>query len=420
MDAAVWYSFDGRTWTRVPHDEAVFGGDGHQRINGVTAVGSGFVAVGTEGGEAASLPPWDDLSESLETHAAVWRSDDGITWSRVPHNDALSGADGGVVMNDVAYDGTSLVAVGSECHQAEPFAVTGWEPDPRLNPDTGLPLDEGIPDEIDTDVDAAVWRSDDGVTWIRVNNEGGVFGGDAIRHTMNALIAGGPGCVAVGIEGFDYTGVAYLPPGGNAAQVSEFEEITDNAAAVWTSPDGAVWSRVVGETSLRHSGGDVAGWATMVDIAATGAGLVAVGRDSWDPSPGLGWSQFAAVWRSVDGSSWRRTDEPGELGYAHMKSVTDTGDGRLVAVGLWPDEMTGGEGHKAYMWSSGDNGDTWYRIWGDDEMVFGGIPGSREEAGLFGPAMIEAVTSLGGDAIAVGYMGGDAAVWTGSWNSGGG
>jgi hypothetical protein len=72
------------------------------------------------------------------------------------------------------------------------------------------------------------------------------------------------------------------------------------------------------------------------------------------------------------------------------------------------------------MWSSGDNGDTWYRIWGDDEMVFGGIPGSREEAELFGPAMIEAVTSYGGDAIAVGYMGGDAAVWTGSWNSGGG
>ena len=57
MDAAVWYSLDGRAWTRVPHDEVVFGGGGYQQINGVTAVGSGFVAVGTEGDDPYPLPP---------------------------------------------------------------------------------------------------------------------------------------------------------------------------------------------------------------------------------------------------------------------------------------------------------------------------------------------------------------------------
>jgi len=420
MDAAVWYSFDGRTWTRAPHDEAVFGGGGHQQINGVAAVGSGFVAVGSEGDDPYPLSLTyepNEPSESFETHAAVWRSDDGITWSRVPHADAFSGADGGVVINDVAYDGTRLVAVGSEYHQVEPFAVWGWEPDPRLNPDTGLPLDDGGPNEIDTDVDAAVWRSDDGVSWTRVDNEGDVFGGDTMRHNMNAVVAGGPGFVAVGIEGFDYTGLAYLPSRGSDTQMSDLQDVTDNTAAVWTSPDGVVWTRVAGDASLSHSGDDVAGWATMVDIVATDAGLVAVGRDSWYPTPSLGWSQFAAVWRSVDGSSWHRTDEPGELGSAHMQSITDTGDGRLVAVGLWYDPMNG---NNAYMWSSHDNGDTWARIWGDDERVFGGFPDGREEAEAFGPAAIHAVTSLGGDAIAVGYMGGDAAVWTGSWNSGGG
>ena len=36
--AAVWYSVDGVTWNRVPHDEAVFGGDGHQRMNSVVAL----------------------------------------------------------------------------------------------------------------------------------------------------------------------------------------------------------------------------------------------------------------------------------------------------------------------------------------------------------------------------------------------
>ena len=151
----------------------------------------------------------------------------------------------------------------------------------------------------------------------------------------------------------------------------------------------------------------------MVDIAATESGLVAVGRDSWDPTPSLGWRQSAAVWRSIDGSSWQRTDEPGELGHAHMRGVTDTGDGRLVAVGLWYDVMNA---NNAYMWSSQDDGDTWFRIWGDDKTVFGGIPESREEAEAFGPATIQAVTSLSGDAIAVGYMGDDAAVWIGTWN----
>ena len=248
------------------------------------------------------------------------------------------------MMNDVASDGTSLVAVGIEYHEVEPFAVGLGEVE-RFNPDTGLPIDDAGSVEEDTDVDAAVWRSGDGVAWIRVDNEGDVFGGDARRHTMYAVAAGGPGFVAVGIEGFDGAGLAYLPPGGNGTQVSDLDEITDNAAAVWTSPDGAAWTKVAGDPSLNHSGGDVAGWAMMVDVAATDAGLVAVGRDSWDPGP-LGWSRFSAVWRSVDGLSWRRTDEAGELGVANMQSVTDTGDGRLVAVGLWYDEMNGRRRHQ--------------------------------------------------------------------------
>jgi hypothetical protein len=397
-DAAAWYSFDGRAWSRVPHDEAVFGGDGHQQINAVAAVGSGFVAVGTEGDDATMLPSMDEPSESFETHAAVWHSDDGITWSRAPHHDALSGGDGGAVMNDVAYDGIGLVAVGAVYHRTEPFAVYGWE--------------DGDWAEIDTDVDAAVWQSDDGVTWTRVVNESDVFGGDTMRHNMNAVVAGGPGFVAVGIEGFDYTGFAYSTPDGTGTQTTGFENVTENAAAVWTSPDGETWTRVVGEPSLSHSGGDVEGWATMVDIVATDAGLVAVGRDSWDPAPDLGWRQFAAVWRSFDGLSWYRSGDPGELGYADMRGVTATGNGYVVAVGSWYSAM---DVITARMWSSQDNGDTWFQIWGDDKTVYGGKPESSEEAEAFGPASIEAVTSLGGGAIAVGDMGGDAAVWVGVW-----
>ena len=42
-DAAVWTSVDGMSWSRVAHDEAVFGGvGGDQRMHSVTAGGSGF------------------------------------------------------------------------------------------------------------------------------------------------------------------------------------------------------------------------------------------------------------------------------------------------------------------------------------------------------------------------------------------
>ena len=82
-DAAVWISVDGITWSRVPGDEAVFGGAGDQRIQrmvGVTVGGPGVVAVGREG----SAP---------DTDAAVWTSPDGITWSRIPDDEAVLGGE---------------------------------------------------------------------------------------------------------------------------------------------------------------------------------------------------------------------------------------------------------------------------------------------------------------------------------------
>ena len=73
--AAVWISVDGITWSRVLHDESVFGGDGFQRISSVTAGGPGLVAVGYEG------------AFNGDADAVVWTSVDGITWSRVPHDE---------------------------------------------------------------------------------------------------------------------------------------------------------------------------------------------------------------------------------------------------------------------------------------------------------------------------------------------
>jgi hypothetical protein len=58
-NAAVWTSTDGIAWSRVPHDEAVFGGGDGNAMLGVTAGGPGLVAVGGDG-------------ERVSDSAAVW------------------------------------------------------------------------------------------------------------------------------------------------------------------------------------------------------------------------------------------------------------------------------------------------------------------------------------------------------------
>ena len=271
FDAAVWYSVDGVTWNRVPHDEAVFGGDRHQRMNSVVAFGSGFLAVGSDGDEpGAPGPTFPGVYQSgpSETHAAVWRSDDGINWARVSHVDAFGEPDGGAVMSDVALDGSRLVAVGLAYGQVEPFATYRWGGD-------GEPA---APRDVDIDVDAAVWTSVDGVSWSRVHADNEAFGGDTIRQSMIAVTAGGPGFVAVGQEGFDILGYdEWTPVPGN--NTDGRDHVADNVAAVWTSPDGETWTRAASDPSMAHSGGEVTGWATMFDVAPYPGGLVAVGRD---------------------------------------------------------------------------------------------------------------------------------------------
>ena len=79
-------SFTSSTWSRVSDDETVLGGAGRQQMLSVTAGGPGLVAVGLEfSGDGA--------------HAAVWTSSDGITWSRVPHAEALGRATGQVMVS---------------------------------------------------------------------------------------------------------------------------------------------------------------------------------------------------------------------------------------------------------------------------------------------------------------------------------
>jgi len=294
-DGAVWTSVDGMIWSRVPHDEAVFGGDGAYAMDTVLVGGSGLVAIGgNERGAAvfwtsvdgftwkrvssdgfrggvvndviAGGPGFVAVGEN-EQSAVVWTSVDGLSWSRVPHDQEVFGLRLGYGngMVGVTVGGPGLVAVGSDGLNSD--APTG-----RAH--------------------AVVWTSVDGLTWSRVLHDESVFGGTGDQGMFDVVV-GGPGLLAVGED--------------------------DEGATVWTSVDGITWSRVPDDEAVFKAG------YAITSAIATSEGLVAFGDG------GAGWN--ALVWTSRDGITWSRVpDDEAVFGGVNVQSVTAGGPG-LVAVG---------------------------------------------------------------------------------------
>lgn len=360
-------------WSRVPHDEATFAGPGGLYIESVTAGGPGLVAVGSANGAGEDDP----------SSAAVWTSVDGVSWSRVPHDEATLGGSRNVSMASVTAGGPGLVAVGSaDPHDGEDGVAwtsvdgTTWSRVPDDEEVFGGPGDQYIfavtaggpglvvvgADFVGS-ADAMVWTSVDGVNWSRVPDEGL---GSSYHDGMAAVTVGGPGLVAVGSA-------------WDAGQT----------AAAWTSVDGLTWSKVPYDPEDPVFG---AGARWIYGVTVGGPGLVAVGMA--DGPDGEGGD--AAVWTSVDGFTWSRVphDEAlfGGPGHQEMTDVTAAGSG-LVAVGV--DESQDGE--VSAVWTSTD-GLTWTRV-PDDEAIFTG-------------GMSSVITTESG-VVAVGGDGPNAAVWVG-------
>ena len=312
-DAAVWTSVDGITWNRVTHDEEVFGGANSQTMWDVAVADFGLVAVGWDGQGI--------LTDSPDVDAAIWTSVDGDTWLRVPHDEEVFG---GAWITSVTAGGPGLVAVGGT-------------------------------DGYFTDGDAVVWTSADGITWSRVPHDEEVFGGEEAQ-VINDVTVGGPGLVAVGHDG----------------GIGPWDNNADTTAAVWTSVDGANWTRVPHDETVFGTGGN----PSMLAVTAGGPGLVAVGADY------AGLSE-TPVWTSPDGITWTRVPDD-ETVRGSMTSVAAGASG-LVAVGA-----------QATVWTSVD-GITWSRVPNDDA--------------IFGSDWVFTVTVGGPGLVAVGHDSGDAATW---------
>ena len=210
-------------------------------MNSVVVGGPGLVAVG-----------WDGSHGYLD--AEVWTSSDGLTWQRVPEQEALGGFDNQDMWSVVA-GGPGLVAVGGSWLSAAVWTSQDgltWRQVPTKRPSRSPAGMRGVvaggPGFVAVG-GTVLWVSADGLVWQRVPNDQEVFRG----AWVNSMIAGGPGLVAVGCA----------------------LDSSDNCATtlVWTSSDGLSWEPVPGNEAAFDG-------CTMYSVVAVGPRLIGVGTDA--------------------------------------------------------------------------------------------------------------------------------------------
>ena len=163
---------------------------------------------------------------------------------------------------------------------------------------TATPQAEGF------DPATKVWFSLDALTWEPVELITGV--------RLRSLTAAGPGFVAVGREDTDDPG-----PETQAGTLPE------PVPAVWTSTDGLAWA-----PATRVDRGPFA-YGEMTDIAVTDAGLVAVG-EVWDSTGPI----RPTVWSSPDGFVWTMVlGDPLGTTEDQLGMQVAVGRGGFVAIG---------------------------------------------------------------------------------------
>jgi hypothetical protein len=286
VTGVAWHSADGRRWTRTD-----LPGAATARPSAVAWDGSRYVAVGVD--EAPRAP-----------RMAVWTSEDGLAWRRVPDSAAF---EVGGYMDTLEYhgwagptdvvvdDSGALVAVGRTCTSGRLF-------------------------EGEVTCAAVVWRSPEGLRWDSSTQPG------TLRGTVNAGAVLGSRAVLVGAsadeDGNLGSGQVILAPASAAsdeswrviapegvpalADVAALDGMLyavgyDSASAMdeadfslWCSADGIDWSEVDGlpalpddVTSIRGAALAVAGSlllvlvSAQVDGAPPSAGIVLAGVPAW-------------------------------------------------------------------------------------------------------------------------------------------
>lgn len=294
--AVAWLSTDDRHWAAIDGLEA---DDGSIAL-AAAAGGQWMVVVGADSAGALS-----------------WVSEDGVTWQRSPHSDALSGPLAATRMRAVVAWHGGFVAGGSR-------------DDPAAARSSG-----------------AIWTSSDGLTWDRVSDgpafdDGRVFGMAATASTIVAVGTTsdefrGPAVVWLSHDGRQWTRLASASFASGAMRavavggpgfVAVGLGTNDDQAAVWTSKDGSTWQQVADSPVFAHYTLPV----RMAAVTSFAGGVAAVG---WRSDAGNG---SAVAWVSPDGATWAIAPDLPTFSGAEMNGLT-VGQRGLVAVGLsgYPD-----------------------------------------------------------------------------------
>ena len=293
---AVWVSSDGRHWEKVTDPGGVFTSSGYLHARAVTAGGPGFVAVGNEvGGPDRGV-------------AAVWVSTDGRSWQRVT-SDSFTGP-GSRAMGDVTTLGSRVVAGGQIGRDAGVWVSEDgltWEVAYPVTPSIGLDqhilsvaaTEQGLvavgAKETSADVwDAAVWVSEDGLTWDQVATNNLALGGPG-SQIMTAVATAGPGLVAVGQEHPDNQ----TPEAFNSV--------------VWTSVDGTKWTRLPGPIEDNRG-------LQLWSVVGTNTGIIAVGWQTTD-SP----ASRTTPWTDTQGNQIKPEDLIETSALATITTPTESG-----------------------------------------------------------------------------------------------
>ena len=305
--AAVWTSRDGTEWERVPHEESIFGGPGGQAMWGVTAWEEGFIAVGVDG----TSPGLGGSPDWTPQEAAVWTSPDGVSWSRVPHDEEVFAGPGRQEMWAVAASGAGLVAIG--------FDGEG--------PMTGSQEDQ------------AIWVSDDGIAWSQVFGFG-VGGMNAIEATPSGYVGVGElsgAAVWTSDDGLNWSLTPDSPLDADgrfmasiARQGADYVAVSGawdgREIVAWKSDDGVNWTFL----SEVHPATGVERF-TPTAMAASNSGFVIAANDEMGIFSDSG-VDTTAVWTSTDGVIWTRAESDENLlgGLIWAVAASDT---TVVACG---------------------------------------------------------------------------------------
>lgn len=368
---AMWYSSDATKWTRLTSAEKVIDSSDQPHINALLVAANGVWAAGS-------------VVQGTDTEAAVWRSTDGIHWSRITSATRSFTGNGDHVINALAPLGSGFVAVGAVRSGAR------WLP--------------------------ASWISPDGVSWSGASSAfplsppgGGGRGGteaNAVATVQGAIYAVGGSSSTQRLwkstDGLSWKEVP-LPPGaatstglrlGLVAARGGTTVIADDDVGqprLLTDKRGS-WTEVSADPAVFGAPAPV---ATPTSLVASG-GRLYLSVDVRIPGQALGHStSSAAVLSSPNGTDWTLDSRGGPLSGHQIRSLMAV-PGGLEAVG-----GASGAGSAA-MWSS-SNGKTWVAASGASSTIFGG---SND------PALARAVTRVGSTLVATGNKGSTAVAWT--------